>query len=101
MNVISPITPVSGSAGSIPLPFLGSAQANGAGFASLLENGLADVEARVAKADRLVEAYARGDTIPVHQVTLALEQARVAVEIATQVRSRLVEVYRDFMSMQL
>jgi len=37
----------------------------------------------------------------VHQVTLALEQARLSVELAMQVRQRLVESYRELMNMQL
>lgn len=71
------------------------------GFGSLLSSGLAAVEARVAKADALLAAFARGDSVPVHEVSLALEQARLSVEIAAQVRTRLLEAYRDFMNMQL
>jgi flagellar hook-basal body complex protein FliE len=36
-----------------------------------------------------------------HEVSLALEQARLSVEIAAEVRTRLLESYRDFMTMQL
>lgn len=71
------------------------------GFGALLTSGLAAVDARVAKADALLAAFARGDSVPVHEVSLALEQARLSVEIASEVRTRLLEVYRDFMTMQL
>ena len=49
----------------------------------------------------MVRRFALGDAIPVHQVTYALEEARMSVELALQVRSRLVEAYRDLMNMQL
>jgi flagellar hook-basal body complex protein FliE len=74
---------------------------SGASFADTLIDGLRQVEAKVANADSLLLAFARGETIPVHQVTLALEQARISVELAAEVRSRLLETYRDFMNMQL
>lgn len=72
-----------------------------AGFADLLVQGLNAADTKVAHADALLSAFAAGDAVPVHQVTLALEQARLSVELAVQVRTRLLEAYRDFMSMQL
>jgi flagellar hook-basal body complex protein FliE len=74
---------------------------NGMGFADLLASGLHSVDAKVAKADALIQAYAVGDPVPVHQVTLAIEQAKMAVEMATQIRSKLVDTYHDFLNMQL
>lgn len=70
-------------------------------FAQLIMDGLAHVEAKVDTADALVRAFALDDAIPVHQVTIALEEARIAVELAAQVRARLVDGYREIMSMQL
>ena len=76
-------------------------QLAGPSFADLLSQGLQGVDAKVAKADALMSAYAMGESIPVHQVTIALEEARIAVEMAVQVRERLTETYRSFMNMQL
>jgi flagellar hook-basal body complex protein FliE len=59
------------------------------------------MEAKVARADQLVKAFALNDSIPVHQVTYALEEARLSVELAMQVRARLLEGYRELMNMQL
>jgi flagellar hook-basal body complex protein FliE len=70
-------------------------------FADILSNGLESVDRRIIHADTLVRDYALGENVPLHQVTAALEEARLAVEIAMQVRSRLVETYRDFMAMQI
>jgi flagellar hook-basal body complex protein FliE len=73
----------------------------GVGFADLLTNGLQNVEAKLDRAGDLVRQFAVDDSVPVHQVTIALEEARLAVELAMQVRSRLVDGYRDLMNMQL
>ena len=70
-------------------------------FASLLADGIKSMETKVAHADQMVKAFALDDSIPVHQVTFALEEARLSVELAMQVRSRLLDGYREFMNMQL
>jgi flagellar hook-basal body complex protein FliE len=70
-------------------------------FAALLSDGIKSMESKVARADGMVKAFALDDSIPVHQVTFALEEARLSVELAMQVRSRLLEGYRELMNMQL
>ncbi|ARR56346.1 hypothetical protein HY78_24250 [Rhizorhabdus wittichii DC-6] len=99
MAFVPPVMPIAASAE--PVAALAAQTAPAQGFGSLLTSGLAAADARVAKADALLAAFARGDSIPVHEVSLALEQARLSVEIAAEVRTRLLEVYRDFMTMQL
>lgn len=73
----------------------------GPDFAAILSRGVANMETKVAEADRMVTRFALDDNVPVHQVTIALEEARLAVEYAIQVRQRLVEGYRELMNMQL
>ena len=74
---------------------------NGGSFASFLTQSLRTMETKVAHADQMVKAFALDDSIPVHQVTYALEEARLSVELAMQVRTRLLEGYRELMNMQL
>lgn len=72
-----------------------------ASFDSILSAGIKSMDARLAKADDLVRQFAVDDSIPVHQVTIALEEARLSVELAMQVRARFIEGYRELMNMQL
>lgn len=72
-----------------------------ADFSALVSEGLAAMDAKVAHADAMVSRFAIDDSIPVHQVTIALEEARLSVEFAMQVRQRFVEGYRELMNMQL
>lgn len=81
-----------------PMP---SAAPASAGFADVLNAGLRHVEGKLATADAIVRRFALDDDVPVHQVSVALEEARLSVELAMQVRARLVEAYRDVMAMQL
>lgn len=73
----------------------------GTGFADILTAGLKQVESKLSTADDLVRRFALDDSIPVHQVTFALEEARMSVELAMQVRGKLVDGYRELMNMQL
>ncbi len=77
------------------------AQAPQAGFADILASGMRHVEGKLATANDLVQRFALDDSIPLHQVTYALEEARLSVELAMQVRTRLVESYRELMNMQI
>jgi flagellar hook-basal body complex protein FliE len=72
-----------------------------ASFSQMLLNGVDSVNQRMVNADGMVRAFALDDSIPVHQVTFALEQARLSLELMMQVRARLVEAYQRVMEMQL
>ncbi|HEY9219060.1 MAG TPA: flagellar hook-basal body complex protein FliE [Phenylobacterium sp.] len=78
-----------------------SAPTQGTSFADLFASGLQRVNADVEHADAMVRAFAVDDSIPLHQVTYALEQARLSVELMMNVRSRLLEGYQELMRMQL
>lgn len=92
-------TPLAMQIGPIAAPPVASPAASG--FGSMLLAGLRGVDAKLESADALVRRFAVDDSVPVHHVTMALEEARLSVELAMQVRSRLVEGYRELMNMQL
>lgn len=70
-------------------------------FADVVADGAHQLQQRIDHADQLVRSYALGEDVPIHQVTIALEEARIAVEFAVQMRTRLIEAYREIMNMQL
>ena len=82
---------------NLPMPSAASAP----DFQSILSAGVEAIDQKVTTADGLVRQFAVDDSIPVHQVTIALEEARLSLELAMQVRTRLVEAYRELMNMQL
>lgn len=99
--IVAPIAslPASGFAAApiAPLPALPQAGS----FATLLVDGVASVDAKVAAADQAMRAFTLNDSVPLHQVTYALEQARLSMELMLQVRSRMLEGYQQLMNMQL
>ncbi len=70
-------------------------------FADMLVDGFDRVEASVRHANDVANAFVLDDNIPVHQVTYALEEARMSLEFALQFRNRLTEAYQQVMGMQL
>ncbi|MDB5438801.1 MAG: hypothetical protein JWM33_1228, partial [Caulobacteraceae bacterium] len=80
---------------------LAPAKPAGASFGQMLLKGVDEVNQKLVEADSLVQTFALDGSIPPHQVTFALEQARLSVELMMQVRSRLVEGYQELMRMQL
>ena len=77
-------------------------QAAPASFGQVLMAGLERVDAKVVSADGLVRQFAADSkSVPVHQVTMALADAEISVELAMQVRARLLEGYRELMNMPL
>jgi flagellar hook-basal body complex protein FliE len=73
----------------------------GGSFSQMLSEGIQGVNDKLVEADNLVRDFAVSDSIPVHQVTYALEQARLSFELMLQVRNRLLEGYQQLMNMQL
>lgn len=96
VSAVSDLTKLAGQPGSASTPRLDTPS-----FGNLLLNGVHSVDQKIADADNLVRQFTVDDSVTVHRVTIALEEARLSVELGMQVRARLVEAYRDLMTMQL
>lgn len=70
-------------------------------FSDWLVNGITHVDRSLTHANEAVEAFALDGSAPPHQVMMALEEARMSLQLALQVRARLVEGYQELMRMQL
>ena len=82
-------------------PSAAPARTSGSAFADLLMGGVDKANRQVLDAQSQATAFALDDSIPVHQVTYALEQARLSVELMLQVRSKLADGVQELLRMQL
>ena len=73
----------------------------GASFAQQIEQGVGSVNQSIDAADASTRALAAGADIPVHDVMIALEKARLDLQFAVQLRNRLVAAYQNIVSMQV
>jgi flagellar hook-basal body complex protein FliE len=71
-------------------------------FSEALRSALGQVDASVAQADTKAQAFAAGDKdIPLSDVMVSLEQANLALQMASGVRDKVVAAYTNIMNMQI
>ena len=88
------------AAGEISLePLAQSVQSTA--FSSWLAHHLSDTNAKLTKSDQLLQGLAAGNFDNLHQVMIALEEAKLALQLAVQVRNRALEAYQELLRMQL
>lgn len=73
-----------------------------ADFSTLLKASIDKVNATQKQAASLAESFSAGDpATDLSEVMIALQKASVSFQAMTEVRNKLVDAYRDIMSMQL
>lgn len=80
-----------------------AAQASGPGdFATLLRQGIDQVNRSEQSASQLADAFSRGTPgVELPQVMVQMEKASVSLQALTEVRNRLISAYQDIMNMQM
>lgn len=74
---------------------------SGADFGAWLERSVGDANDKQVRADQLVQKLALGDAENLHQVMIALDEAKFSFNLLVQVRNKLLEAYQDVMRMQV
>lgn len=77
------------------------AQAKGPGFADVLKGAVGNVNNLQAEASQKADAMLRGEDVPLTEVMVSLQKARVGFEAVKQVRNRLLEAYQEISRMQV
>lgn len=73
----------------------------GLDFSSILKNKLDEVNAQQVNADNITNQFIQGDNVDVHQVMLSGQEAQMSLELAVQVRNKIVESYQELNRMQV
>lgn len=72
------------------------------GFANLLQQSLNGVNQLQNDANRLQDAFQRGDPgVNLAQVMVASQKSSIGFEATVQVRNRLLQAYQEIMNMQV
>lgn len=64
-------------------------------FSNSFSEGLNSVDANVKAADRAQEAMAMGEDVSVHDVMIAAEKAALSMQMAMQLRNKLMSAYSE------
>jgi flagellar hook-basal body complex protein FliE len=70
-------------------------------FGTWLSQSLSRTNQQLVRADQGLQQLAAGETENLHQVMIALEEARVGVQLLVQVRNRLLEAYQEILRLQV
>jgi flagellar hook-basal body complex protein FliE len=70
-------------------------------FAAVLKDKLTSLNSQQADAAKASEDMATGRVDDVAQTMLRIEQANVSLQMATQVRNKVIEAYQDILRMQM
>ena len=90
------------AAGVLPDSALASGQASGrADFLDALGAGLTRADHSLQAADAQLRALSAGQDVPIHEVMISMERARLDLMLVVEVRNRLIESYQEMMRMQL
>jgi flagellar hook-basal body complex protein FliE len=77
-------------------------ETQGADFSSILKQSVESVNSTQKNAGKLTEAFQAGDpNTNIAEVMVALQKASVSFEAMKQVRSKLVDAYKEIMRMQV
>ncbi len=70
-------------------------------FSALLGKMVSEVNAQQQVAGQTVNALQSGQSVPLHQAVISMEEANVSFQLMVEVRNRLLESYQEIMRMQM
>lgn len=70
-------------------------------FGEMLAQSIEKVNGMQVDADKAIQRLASGESKNIHETMLAVEQAEIAFKTMNQVRSKVIDAYREIMRMQV
>ena len=92
---------VGGISAGVSAPSKPEGGAGGSSFAGTLAKALDAVNTLQIQAQAGSQSLADGTAANVHDVTIALEQANIALQLTSTVRNKVVDAYQEIMRMSV
>jgi len=70
-------------------------------FLSMLSDAVSQLDALQQTADANVTRLATGQPVDLHEVMISLEQSNLGLQLAMQVRNKLIDAYQEISRMQV
>ncbi len=77
------------------------AEGSDTGFAASLNKAMTNLNDVQKNAKVMMEDFSAGANIPVHEVMMSMEKADLSMNLALQVRNKVLEAYGDIIRMQI
>lgn len=84
-----------------PLAASASQAASRVNFENMVGHYATQLNSSLVHSSQLVKSLDSGANIPVHNVTIAMSEATLQLQLAVAVRNRVVQAYQEFMRMQV
>ena len=97
MQAINPFIPLQWQQTAVVAPENKAAES----FAGTLHKALGEVNELQVQADDAATKLAMGEAEDIHQVMIAMEEAKMAMQLTVQVRNKIVEAYQEVSRMQI
>lgn len=70
-------------------------------FKDVINQEIDKINNKWIEADKLTQGFMAGDVNNLHSVLIATDEARLSLELAIQVRNKVIESYKEIINMQL
>jgi flagellar hook-basal body complex protein FliE len=70
-------------------------------FLDTLKEKLDGINDKQLEAENMTEMLVKGENVDIHEVMLSTEEAKLSLELAVQIRNKIVEAYQEINRMQL
>ena len=74
---------------------------SGVSFKGMLKDAVGEVNNLQKEADTLAVKLASGDVEDVHRAMIAMQKAKLALDLTIQVRNKVIDAYQEIMRMQV
>lgn len=85
----------------IKAPGLEGGEVDGKSFGDFLADSIGKVNSLQQEANVAMEKLASGESQNLHETLLAVEKAEIAFKTMNQVRTKVIDAYREIMKMQI
>ncbi|MBU3132144.1 flagellar hook-basal body complex protein FliE [Clostridium gasigenes] len=82
-------------------PLKNDKQSSGVSFDSFFKESLDKVNDKQVAADELTKGFVSGKDVDINDVMLAGEEAKISLQLAVQIRNKVVEAVQELTRMQL
>ena len=70
-------------------------------FSQFLKEAINEVNKQQMESDQLTTKLAKGENVDLHNVMIASQKASVSLQLAIEVRNKVIEAYQELMRMQV
>jgi len=70
-------------------------------FSNMMISSLEETNTSLNLTETLIQDVALGKNIATHEIMIAMEQAKLELQMAIEVRNKLLDVYQEVMRMQI